>query len=116
VSYDPGLLPGFLATAVTAEIEGLRWSDPGARAAMARRIDLEQDADAVLYGGKGCGKAFARFARALALLAYQPGGVRFGPLSWCAAHPRERWADGPICPACLREERQAVAGTESASA
>jgi hypothetical protein len=53
------------------------------------------------------GEVFNELAKGLAVLAYQPGGVRFRGLSWCAAHPCERWTDGPICPACLREERQA---------
>lgn len=53
------------------------------------------------------GEVFNELAKGLACAAFQPGGTRFGLLSWCAAHPRQRWADGPICPACLHEERAA---------
>lgn len=62
--------------------------------------------DSMQYGGSGCAAAFTNTAKVLALLAYEPGGVRFGPLRWCATHMGNRWAeaDGPICPACLREE------------
>lgn len=96
----------------------LRWPDlkakPGTpeRRAEASRLDAEPgggyalaNADAMLYGGQGAARAFANYAKALAILAHRPGGVRFGSLTWCAAHPRERWPDGErICPACLREE------------
>jgi hypothetical protein len=50
------------------------------------------------------GEVFNELAKGLACAAYQPGGVTFGALSWCAGHPRERWAQGMSCPACLCEE------------
>ena len=56
------------------------------------------------------GEVFNELAKGLACAAFQPGGVCFGGLSWCAAHPRERWAQGRNCPACLREEITAKAG------
>ena len=123
-----------LAVAVPIEIGNLRWSDAEARIAIAARFQrpgtaadpgsgeeiagrgyLQEcpgggyrlgDMDSMLYGGRGCAAAFANVAKVLALLAYQPGGVRFGPLRWCAAHMQERWMepDGQVCPACLREE------------
>jgi hypothetical protein len=62
------------------------------------------------------GEVFNELARGLACAAFQPGGVRFAGLSWCAAHPRERWADGPVCPACLRDERGPVAEPGAAKA
>lgn len=112
---DPGLLLDTLAIAVPAEIGKLREAEEGRGAVVASRLrDPDgplMTGDAVLYGGQGCATGFAAFARALAVLAFQPGGVRFGPLHWCAAHPRERRADGDvICPACLREEIAAGAG------
>lgn len=79
----------------------------------ARGIDLAGKCRVCTAGqaSYSAGEVFNELAKGLALLAYQPGGVRFRSLSWCAAHPRERWTDGVICPACLREERQAAAGT-----
>lgn len=63
------------------------------------------------------GEVFNELAKGLAVLAFQPGGVRFRSLRWCAAHMQERWteADGVVCPACLREERQAAAGKQEAT-
>jgi hypothetical protein len=104
---NPGLLLDTLAIAVPAEIDNLRWSDGQDRLAIAPRLSvrMRSGGDDLLFGGPECARSFADLAQALALLAYQPGGVRFGPLAWCAAHPRERWPDGEsICPACLREE------------
>lgn len=55
-------------------------------------------------------RAHASYAAALAVLAFAPGGVRLGPLGWCAAHPGQRWADGDkVCPACLAVEIAAKA-------
>jgi hypothetical protein len=120
-----------LSVAVFAEIDGLRdldeqcrlsmlaafaWPEPRARRGeddrerYAELAKLPEYAlahmDDMLYGGRGCAAGFTVVARALAILAYQPGGVTFGPLRWCAAHMHERWtvADGVICPHCLREE------------
>lgn len=131
---DDGLLLGMLSVAVLAEMDNLRGTDEETRLSMARRLgypDIKArpgtpeyyvelgrlsslpfggyplgGADAVMFGGRGCAQAFAAWARALALLAYNTGGVTFGPLRWCAAHPRGPWkeTDGRICPACLREE------------
>jgi len=54
------------------------------------------------------GEVLGELARGLACGAFQPGGIRFAGLSWCAAHPRQRWTDGVICPACLSEEQEAA--------
>jgi len=75
--------------------------------------------DDLLYGGKGCVPSFAALSRGLAILACRAGGVRVGPLGWCAAHHpggTRRWPEGQsICPACLREERQSAAGKQEAA-
>lgn len=65
---------------------------------------------AVPFRGEGAGRSLAAWAKALAVLAYAPGGVRFGPLTWCAAHPRSRWVEYESCPACLAEETTAKDG------
>lgn len=41
--------------------------------------------DALQYGGKGCREAFGAVVRALAVGAYQPGGITFAGRHWCAA-------------------------------
>lgn len=65
-------------------------------------------ADAMMYGGKGAALSLSNWSKALALLALRPGGVRFGPLGWCAVHApagSRRWPGGQqVCPGCLDEE------------
>lgn len=100
-----GLLLDTLQTAVHLEMQAARQLSPGEQALIAGRLAGEMDKlDELLYGGPDCGAGFAALARALAVLALQPGGVRFRSLGFCAAHPRERWPDAGIaCPGCLRE-------------
>lgn len=134
---DDEALYGMLAVAVMATIDDLRWTDETIRLRMMRDLgypeikakrgtpeyyaELEAlsplpgggyplgEADVMMFGGRGCAKSFASWAKALALLAYGYGGVAFGPLRWCAAHMHQRWtqADGQVCPSCLREEMAA---------
>jgi len=114
------LLTGFLAVAVMAAIDDLRWTDETIRLRMMRDLgypdirskrddpgayyaELERlsslpfsgyplgGADALMFGGKGCKEAFASTAKAIALLAYGYGGVACGPLRFCAAHMHQRW-------------------------
>jgi hypothetical protein len=114
------LLCGFLAVAVMAAIDDLRWTDETIRLRMMRDlgypdIAVKQDdpaayyaelerlsslpfggyplagADSMMFGGQGCAQSFAAWAKALALLAYGYGGVTFGPLRWCALHMHQRW-------------------------
>jgi hypothetical protein len=57
------------------------------------------------------GEVFNALAAGLAAAAFQPGGVTFGDLFWCAAHPRQHRPDGRVCPDCLAEakpKREAV--------
>ena len=95
-----------LRIAVPAEIGNARRADEECRASQreAAARAMESGADEMLYGGKACAPHFAGLARALALLSFAPGGVRFGPTGWCAAHPHARWKDdGNRCPDCLAE-------------
>ena len=50
--------------------------------------------DVLLYGGgRGIPSVFATVAKALAVLAYQPGGVTFDGVHFCADHQACRDAD-----------------------
>lgn len=40
----------------------------------------------LMFGGRHCAAEFATLARVLAALAYQPGGVMFAGMHWCADH------------------------------
>lgn len=106
---NPGLLLDSMSVSVSLLIGQLREAGEDTRTALASRLRDEglliSRGDALLYGSQGGGRAHASYAAALAVLAFNAGGVRFGPLAWCAAHPRQRWADGDkVCPACLAEE------------
>lgn len=130
---NPGLLLDTLSVAVPIEIMRLQGSSSANRLALARELGMPDvdavfgeperraarqrleerpdrehplgHADAMMFGGPGAGRSLGAWAKALAVLAYQPGGVRLGPLGWCAAHPRQRWADGDkVCAMCLAEE------------
>jgi hypothetical protein len=110
-----GLLLDTLAMAVPLEILALREAGEDARLDLARRLRAPRGdgesalfgADMMLYGGKGGREALANYARAIALLSYQPGGVSFAGLCWCAAHPRARWGEYESCPGCLTDEAAA---------
>lgn len=111
---NPGLLLDSMSVSVPLLIGRLREAGEDARAELATKLRDERltGGDALLYGGRSeeVAGAHARFAAALAVLAFNVGGVRFGPLGWCAAHPRQRWADGDkVCMACLAEEIAAKA-------
>jgi hypothetical protein len=99
------LLLDALAMAVPLEIAQLRWAGSDYRAWLAHSA-IAEGGDDLLYGGPRCAASFGRLARGLALLAYQPGGVAFGPLHWCAAHPRHE-VTGQVCAACLAQPAKA---------
>lgn len=108
---DPGLLLESMSVSVPLLIGQLREAGEDARADLATRLRDERllltGGDALLYGGgrlEEAAGAHARFATAIAVLAFSVGGVRFGPFTWCAAHPRARWGEYESCPACLAEE------------
>ena len=107
---DPGLLADSLAMSVQQMIPQLREAGEGARELLRARILggnlLQQDADTMLYGGRGSGNAHAAYATTIAILAFAPGGVRVAGLCFCAAHPFQRWGEYEVCGACLAEERQ----------
>lgn len=70
---------------------------------------LATHGDDLMYGGKSCVAAFGAVARALALLAFAPGGVSLWGILWCERHyPFGLSLKEPgmgICDACVREGR-----------
>lgn len=106
------LLADCLEAAVPLHIWVMKDWSPEARMWTGRDMAdyISAHGDVILYRGHKqgeSGRAFNALAKGLAAAAYQPGGVTFHGLHWCAAHMRERWPDGErICPACLREERK----------
>ena len=110
---SPGLLATSLAVSVPLLIMQLRDAGEDARTVLAAKIRddrlLQKSGDNMLYAGTGAAKSHAAYATAVALLAFAPGGVRFGELCFCAAHPAEKWGDFEVCAKCLAEEAAAVA-------
>lgn len=103
------LLPDMLALAVPLWIMQMRNSTHEQRQARARQcaelLGESGMGEAVLYNIKGkSGRSFNAVAESIAILAFQPGGVRvFGAL-WCARHPSAKANGSQICPDCLDEE------------
>lgn len=96
-------LPGMLAIAVPPEIERLRSVDDDLRALqIAQHTEqlgaqlLGEKGDVLLYGGRGCAGAFAALARALACLAWTPGGVTVAGMHFCADHQVCRDAEAAV--------------------
>jgi hypothetical protein len=73
---------------------------------------IAEHGDVILYRSGKCGETAAAVGwliTGLACAAYQPGGVRFGNLGWCAAHLAHRWAaEERICARCVHEEQPAA--------
>lgn len=109
-SGSPGLLAASLAVSAQLLIIHLREAGEEARAMLRDRIVsgnlLQMHADDMLYGGKGAAESHAAYAALLALLSFAPGGVRFAGMSFCAAHPGQKWGQYEVCGECLAEERQ----------
>ena len=107
-----GLLADSLAIAVPLKIAALRCMDRESRQALTAtlRSGLREDSGDLLYGGSGCARSFATFARAIAALSFQPGGITVAGQRWCAAHRGLPWngADGTVCPRCRHEESAAL--------
>lgn len=82
------LLTTSLAAAVHIEMLKLRDLTPEQRAAEVRSagVHIGQHGDTLQYGGCGTVSVFATTARAIAVLAYQPGGVTFSGMHFCADH------------------------------
>lgn len=93
MNYTDHPLTLALATAVPLEIERLREADEELRTQLIAERTGEAIADLIaahgddlLFGGRHCASTFAAVARALACLAWQPGGVTFAGLHCCARH------------------------------
>lgn len=116
MSNSDALLPDMLAVAVPWWIAELHPYTAEKRHRIGREDGafIASHGDDILYRGHKKGKSAAAFnalARGLAAAAFQPGGVRFAGLRWCAAHLNLPWteADGYPCPHCLREEAERAA-------
>lgn len=86
-------LVGMLAIAVSNEIDKLREVDDELRATQIAHHTRGEIAtlvgthgDDLLFGGEHCVETFAATARALACLAFQPGGVTVFGLHFCVDH------------------------------
>lgn len=76
------VLEATLQVAVPLWVEELRALAPEERAARAQEAALfiAAHGDDLQFGGPHCREAFNRLAEGLALLSFQPGGVRFAGL------------------------------------
>lgn len=82
------LLATSLAAAVHLEMLRLRDHTPQQRAAEVRSagVHIGAHGDTLQYGGPGTVSVFTTTAKALAVLAYQPGGVTFAGMHFCTQH------------------------------
>jgi len=69
-----------IAARLDPDTRAARLADPGIVDA------ITAHGDDLLYGGKDCAPSFNRLAEALALMAFQPGGVTFHGRHYCAHH------------------------------
>lgn len=93
------LLSVSLQAAVPLLIAEMREVSDEHRLQLARRaVDVIcEHGDDLQFGGKHCAAAFNAVARGLAAGAYQPGGITFLGLHWCAA--------GCACPTAHEQHR-----------
>lgn len=77
------------------ELAGTTFEQRQAAAAGASRV-IGEHGDDLMFGGRRGPDALNAVVRALAVLAYQPGGVTFAGLHFCADHGE-----------CVRAEREA---------
>lgn len=64
---------------------------------------MQEGGDQLLFGGKLCARTFGAYAKAVALLSFNHGGVFAFGMGWCARHPGKSFSAYP-CPLCMREE------------
>ena len=106
------LLAITLEAAVPLRIIELRGVPDSERLRLARLAadHIAAQGDNILFrsGRRGeTAEAVGWLITGLACAAYQPGGVRFDGIGWCAVHPRRRWAASEkVCELCLEAESQ----------
>jgi hypothetical protein len=61
--------------------------------------------DDLMFGGRHTSDAFAALARALAVLAHQPGGVTFAGLHWCVGSGHHGTREQAPCAAEFAREQ-----------
>ncbi|UJW28842.1 hypothetical protein L3Q67_26645 [Saccharothrix sp. AJ9571] len=91
------MLPVAVLTALD-EVAGLTAAERRRLASEAATI-IGSHGDDLMFGGKHTGDAFATLARALAVLAHQPGGVSFAGLHWCVGSGHHGTRDAAPCAA-----------------
>lgn len=119
---DRDLLAVTLEALVPLRIFELRNAGDAERMRLAREASQEVAAhgDVIQFRGKRRGEtanAVGWLVTGLAVGAYQPGGVRFMGLAWCAAHPAHRWEPRePVCGQCAAAESPSPAAPVAAPA
>ncbi|MCT2588254.1 hypothetical protein [Actinophytocola gossypii] len=109
-SHDPladhPLLEAMLPVAVlTALDEVSHFTDTERqRLAADASTTIASHGDDLMFGGKHCRPAFTALARALAVLAHQPGGVTFAGLHWCVGSRHHGTREQAPCAAELARE------------
>lgn len=99
-----------LEAAVPLRMFELRRATEAERLRLAREAagQIAEHGDVILFRSPRRGytaRAVSWLITGLACAAFQPGGVRFSSLAWCAAHPGHRWAsEDEVCTACATAE------------
>jgi hypothetical protein len=114
------LLEMTLEVAVPLRIVELRHATGRERTRLAEEASahIAEHGDVILFRSPRRGETAAAVGwliTGLACAAYQPGGVRFMNLGWCAAHPGRRWAaEERVCARCVEAEQASGPGTRPA--
>lgn len=104
---DHPLLEAMLPVAVLTALDDLARLPDTERQHLASEAatTIGSHGDDLMFGGKHTAAAFAALARALALLAHQPGGVTFAGLHWCVGSGHHGTRDQAPCAAELAREQ-----------
>ncbi|GAB3162119.1 hypothetical protein GCM10027258_80500 [Amycolatopsis stemonae] len=103
---DHPLLEAMLPVAVLTALEEISHLTTTERQHLAAEAatTIGSHGDDLMFGGKHTAAAFAALARALAVLAHQPGGVTFAGLHWCVGSRHHGTREQAPCAAELARE------------